>query len=72
MSEFAVFPPQRRSHIDSTGPAGVPTDIICTSYADRHVIIITQLRKIGTLIRACSEDKSDGGKLYHVDVILVS
>jgi len=33
-------------------------------------VVISQLDKFGTLIKAWSEQKSDGGKLYHITTLM--
>lgn len=30
--------------------AGVKTDILCTSYSDRHFVVISQKEKFGTMV----------------------
>jgi hypothetical protein len=42
-----ALPPQNQCVLSVEG---VPTDIICTSYADRHFVVISQLQKFGTLV----------------------
>jgi proteasome assembly chaperone 3 len=39
-------------------------------YSDKVFVIITQLDKIGTLMKAWSEPKSDGGLIYQVSTIM--
>lgn len=43
--------------------------IMCQSYGDRHFVLITQNRKIGTLIQAWAEEVPSGGKLYQTRTI---
>ncbi len=64
-----TFPPQNQVHFVTSN--GINTNIVCTTYSDRHFILITQIKKIGTLIKVTSEEKIGGGRLYHVDVIMV-
>jgi proteasome assembly chaperone 3 len=64
------FPPQRKT--SCTNPAGVKTDIVCTTYADYHFVTITQLQKFGTVIHAWADKHSDGpaGVTYEMNVLL--
>lgn len=39
-------------------------------YSDRVFVVISQLDKFGTLIKAWSEQKSDGGYLYHINTLM--
>lgn len=49
---------------------GVTTEIRCISFSNRISVFITQMNKIGTLIDAWSENKSDGGKIYQTSILL--
>jgi hypothetical protein len=50
MAMTSGFPSQNQVTL-SVG--GVHTDIICTSYSDRHFVVVTQLQKLGTLVSDC-------------------
>ena len=67
-----VQPPQRKGTVKSTGKNGeeIVTNIVCTSYSDRHLVVITQLKKFGTIIHAWSDAKADGGKIYDMVTLL--
>lgn len=63
------YPTQRKSSIVS--PDGeIHTDIICTTYEDRHFVVISQMKKLGTLINAWAEKKADGGKTFEMVTVL--
>lgn len=66
----SAFPPQNKT--SCTNPAGVTTDIVCTTYADYHFVTITQLQKFGTVIHAWADKHSDGpaGVTYEMNVLL--
>ncbi len=49
---------------------GIITEILCTSFANRILVFITQINKVGTLINAWSEPKADGGKIYQTSILL--
>jgi proteasome assembly chaperone 3 len=49
---------------------GIKTEILCSSFSNRIVVFITQINKVGTVITAWSEPKSDGGKIYQTSVML--
>lgn len=65
---MANNPVQKKSSIISKD--GIRTDIICTTYNDRHFIVISQMKKFGTLINAWAENKGDGGKFYDMATLL--
>ena len=48
----------------------VCTEIICTSFNDRHFVVISQMKKMGTLINAWTEKKADGGKSFDMVTVL--
>lgn len=48
----------------------VHTDIVCTAYADRIFVVITQINKFGTIIQADSESKADGEKIYQISTVM--
>jgi proteasome assembly chaperone 3 len=62
--------PTEKKVVVISNDGNVRTDIICTSYSDRHFIIISQIKKFGTLISAWSDEKSDGGRIYDMKVVL--
>lgn len=63
------FPLQ--NHASFMNSVGIKTDIICTSYADYHMVVITQLRKFGTVIHAWVDRHSDlSGSTYEMSVLL--
>jgi proteasome assembly chaperone 3 len=49
---------------------GIKTEILCSSFSNRIVVFITQINKVGTVINAWAEPKSDGGKIYQTSVML--
>jgi proteasome assembly chaperone 3 len=63
-------PLQRKSTIRSGANGEIITNIVCTSYVDRHLVVITQMKKFGTIIHAWSESKADGGKYYDMVTLL--
>mmetsp|Transcript_30269 Transcript_30269/g.51186 ORF Transcript_30269/g.51186 Transcript_30269/m.51186 type:complete len:130 (-) Transcript_30269:521-910(-) len=63
----AKFPAQLHHLITVDGES---TDIISTVYSDRIFVIISQLDKFGTLLKAWSEPRSDGGMLFQVSTLL--
>ena len=69
-SAGSMFPPQNRTSY--TNPAGIITDIVCTSYSDYHFVTITQLKKFGTVIHAWADRHLDGssGVTYEMNVLL--
>lgn len=44
-------------------------DVICSSYADRHFIVVTQIDKIGTLLTGKAIAGIDGTVHYEVSVL---
>ena len=57
------YPLQKRTKIGDT-------EIISTSYSDRHFVIITQLNKFGTLIEATAENVDfNSNKIYHIQTL---
>jgi proteasome assembly chaperone 3 len=64
-----AHPIQTKSSILSTN-GEVSTDIICTTYNDRHFVVISQVKKFGTLINAWAETKADGGKSFDMVTLL--
>ena len=64
-----AHPIQSKSSISSSN-GEVCTDIICTTYNDRHFIVISQMKKFGTLINAWAETKADGGKSFDMVTLL--
>jgi proteasome assembly chaperone 3 len=64
-----AHPTQTKISILSTN-GEVCTDIICTTYNDRHFVVISQMKKFGTLINAWAETKADGGKSFDMVTLL--
>jgi proteasome assembly chaperone 3 len=64
-----AHPIQTKSSLISTN-GEVCTDIICTTYNDRHFVVISQMKKFGTLINAWAETKADGGKSFDMVTLL--
>jgi proteasome assembly chaperone 3 len=64
-----AHPIQTKSSLLSTN-GEVCTDIICTTYNDRHFVVISQMKKFGTLINAWAETKADGGKSFDMVTLL--
>ena len=48
---------------------GKKLNIMCQSYGDRHFVLITQNRKVGTLIQAWAEEVPSGGRIYQTRTI---
>ena len=48
----------------------IVTEIVCTTYTDRHFIVISQMNKFGTVINAWAETKADGGKTFDMVTLL--
>lgn len=62
------FPSQNQAIVMSSG---VETKILCSSYSDRHFVVITQLHKVGTLIQAHTQKSLDGeGKTFSISTLL--
>lgn len=61
------FPSEKAASVELNG---IITEIICASFSDHNLIIITQINKIGTVLRAWTEPKSGGGDLYKVSTLL--
>ena len=49
---------------------GVHTEVVCTAYADRVFVLVTQLRKVGNLVSASVESGADGEDLFSVSTLL--
>lgn len=64
-----AHPIQSKSSVRSTN-GEVCTDIICTTYNDRHFVVISQMKKFGTVISAWAETKADGGKSFDMVTLL--
>lgn len=64
-----AHPVQSKSSLISTN-GEICTDIICTTYNDRHFVVISQMKKFGTLINAWAESKADGGKSFDMVTLL--
>jgi len=48
----------------------IETDIQCTSYSDRHFVLISQLGNFGTFINAWCEESADGHTFYQTKILL--
>ena len=53
------FPPTNLTH--HINAAGVRTDIQCTSFDDHHFVLITQIKKFGTVIKVWKDEVTGGG-----------
>ena len=70
--------------VRTTGGAGLPvtqqraalingthTEVVVSSFADRVVVVVSQLGKPGTLLNATAEESAEfGGRRYEVKVLL--
>ncbi len=65
MTELTVkYPTENRSFL-------LGTEIICQSFADRHVVVLSQIGCLGTLIEACAEDTSETSrKVYRLQTLI--
>ncbi len=63
----AGFPVQAKSVVECDG---ITTEILSCSFDDRLFVLITQIDKVGSLLTAWSDSKSDGGYMYHINTIL--
>jgi proteasome assembly chaperone 3 len=61
------FPLDQRAVVEIDG---IRTEILCTAFLDRVFVLITQINKVGTVISAWADPKSDGGYLFHTEVLL--
>ena len=65
----SLFPATNSTSV--TNAKGIVTNITCTSYTDRHFVIITQTQKFGSLLTAWAEDRLDGlSKSYESHVLI--
>jgi proteasome assembly chaperone 3 len=48
----------------------IRTDIVCTTYSDRHFVVVSQIKKFGTLINAWATERADGTKMYDMQTLL--
>ncbi len=63
------FPPQKKTSF--VNKSGVRTDIVCTSFSDHHFVVISQVRKFGTLIKAWVDRHGDSsGTTFEMNVLL--
>lgn len=73
-SSSISFPPQKQCSVNSISKDGkeIKTDIVCTTYSDRVFVIITQIKKFGTIISAWAENKDNqvNEKSYHSQTLL--
>lgn len=66
-SRIPGFPVQSEITVDIDG---LLTTIMCTSFSDHLFVTISQKDKFGTIIRASSYTKADGGKIFEANVLL--
>ena len=66
---MANYPIQKKSHVTSNN-GEILTEIISTTYTDRHFVVISQMKKLGTLIDTWAETKADGGKTFNMVTLL--
>jgi proteasome assembly chaperone 3 len=69
MASFLDIGPSLFKKQDSFVHDGVTTKIMCSSFADRHFVIVTQRNKIGNLISGQSLRSADGTVKYDVSTI---
>lgn len=62
-----LFPPSKKIDFEVNG---INTEILLQSYDDRVFILISQINKIGNLLNAWGEPKSDGNYLYFVQNLI--
>ena len=67
-SSSSFIPEHRQALIVST--KGVHFEILCQSFSDRHLVIVTCNGKVGTFIQAWYEDTLSGGKTFQTNAIL--
>eukprot|EP00981_Chlorochromonas_danica_P012826 scaffold5444_cov181-Ochromonas_danica.AAC.7 len=65
--ESAAFPLEKKETILIND---VETEIVCSVFANQNFVLITQINKVGSLLKAWSEPKSDGGLRYFVENVL--
>mmetsp|Transcript_9844 Transcript_9844/g.9947 ORF Transcript_9844/g.9947 Transcript_9844/m.9947 type:complete len:145 (+) Transcript_9844:143-577(+) len=65
--DVGKFPPQSQVSITVNG---ISTDIVSTNFEDHIFVVITQINKFGTMIKAWSENRGEGGKLFETQPIL--
>ena len=63
------YPVQTKGRVISNNGM-IVTEIVCTTYTDRHFIVISQMNKFGTVINAWAETKADGGKTFDMVTLL--
>lgn len=66
-SRIPGFPVESEITVDI---GGLMTTIKCASFSDQLFITISQKNKFGTIIRASSYTKADGGKIFEANVLL--
>ena len=67
-STMSNYPVQTKGRVISNNGM-IVTEIVCTTYTDRHFIVISQMNKFGTVINAWAETK-DGGKTFDMVTLL--
>lgn len=68
-STMSNYPVQTKGRVISNNGM-IVTEIVCTTYTDRHFIVISQMNKFGTVINAWAETKADGGKTFDMVTLL--
>ena len=63
------YPVQTKGRVTSNNGM-IVTEIVCTTYTDRHFVVISQMNKFGTIINAWAETKADGGKTFDMVTLL--
>jgi proteasome assembly chaperone 3 len=73
MLSLGKFPPQSSKiikTISSIDNKEIITEIICTTYQDKIFVVITQIKKFGTLISAWYDINTNGEKSFRTSVLL--
>lgn len=67
VSSATIFP---KSSTQSVEVDGIKTDIVCSTFSDYFFVVVTQIDKFGTILKAESAEKADGGAIYSVNTLL--
>lgn len=67
VSSKNVFPKESLVTVEVNG---LVTEIVCATFVDYLFVVITQINKFGTVLRADSVPKADGGYLFSVSTML--
>ncbi len=62
-----IFPKEVSSIVEIDG---ISTEIICSTFSDYYLVVVTQIGKFGTIIRAESVEKADGGYIFSINTLL--